>query len=316
MEHSISMWLIFLSLICGLLALDLGVWHRKQKAITVSESIKMSIVYIGLGLMFGLWVYYTSGYESAVSYLTAFLVEKSLALDNVFVILMIFSFFAIPPKYQHRVLFWGIFGVIILRTIMILLSAKLIQEFSWVLYIFSFLLIVTGIKMLIFMHKKIDIQNNYFLKFLLSNLNMTKEIKNEDFFIIKKDNNGKSKIWVTPLFVSLLMIEIVDLLFAIDSIPAVFAITTDTYIVYTSNIFAILGLRALYFALAAVIQKFTYIKPALAIILIFIGSKIFVADIFNIEKISPIISLSITIMLLSGGVLLSLYKEHNMKKSS
>ncbi len=311
MEHPLWMWASFLILISILLALDLGIWHKTQKTITISESLKMSMFYIALALLFGLWINYSLGHESAVLYLTAFLVEKSLALDNIFVISMIFSFFAIPLKYQHRVLFYGIIGVIVMRTIMILIGAKLIHEFAWLLYIFSAFLIITGIKMLVFMHKKFDIQNNFFFQFLTKHLSITKELNGENFFITQKDVDGKSKLLVTPLFIALIMIEIIDLIFAIDSIPAVFAITTDAYIVYTSNIFAILGLRALYFALSAVIAKFTYIKHALALILIFIGSKIFILDILGMEKIPVLISLTITTFLLIGGILFSLYKNYN-----
>lgn len=313
MEHPLWMWASFLSLISFLLALDLGIWHKTQKAITITESFKMSVLYIALALLFGLWIHYNLGHESAVLYLTAFLVEKSLALDNIFVISMIFSFFAIPLKYQHRVLFYGIFGVIIMRTIMILIGAKLIQEFDWLLYIFSAFLIITGIKMLVFMHKKLDIENNFFFRFLTKHLNITKELHDEKFFLITKNDNGKSILWVTPLFIALVMIEIIDLIFAIDSIPAVFAITTDAYIVYTSNIFAILGLRALYFALSAIIAKFAYIKHALALILIFIGSKIFMMQIFALH-ISAVTSLSITILLLASGIIMSLFKGDDYKK--
>jgi tellurite resistance protein TerC len=230
-------------------------------------------------------------------------------MDNVFLISLIFTYFAVPPIYQHSVLFWGILGVIILRAIMIGLGATLVAEFSWTLYIFAVFLIITGIKMLYIGDKLPDIENNPILKFLRRRFKITPELHGQKFFVKKiDDKTGKVTQWVTPLFICLLLIEVVDLIFAVDSVPAIFAITTDPYIVYTSNIFAILGLRALYFALSAIIHRFKYLKVSLALILIFIGSKIFVADIIGMEKFPASISLGVTLTLLIGGVIFSLYK--------
>jgi tellurite resistance protein TerC len=212
-----------------------------------------------------------------MQYFTGFFVEKSLAMDNVFVISLIFTYFAIPRIYQHRVLVWGILGVIVLRGIMIGLGAALINQFDWILFIFGAFLLITGIKMLVIADKEPDIAGNPILKFLRKHLNVTDELHGEKFFVKGPDPKGCGKLvrFATPLFLALVLIEFADLIFAVDSVPAIFAITTDPYIVYTSNIFAILGLRALYFALAAMVHRFHYLKYALSLVLIFIGAKIF-----------------------------------------
>jgi tellurite resistance protein TerC len=228
-------------------------------------------------------------------------------MDNVFVIALIFSFFAIPRQYQHRVLFWGILGVIGLRAIMIALGATLVSQFSWVLYVFGAFLIFTGIKMWIIADHMPDIANNPLLKFLKRHMRLTDSLRGNAFWVRESDPaTGKLELFATPLFLALVLVEFVDLIFAVDSVPAIFAITTDPFIVYTSNIFAILGLRALYFALAAMIHRFKYLKYALALVLVFIGSKIFLVGI--IGKVPPVISLSVTFGLIAGGVLVSLWK--------
>jgi tellurite resistance protein TerC len=310
------MWVSFASLVLVLLALDLGVFNRKSREISIRDSLIASAVYIALALAYGVWIWNTLGAQSGSEYFTGYLVEKTLSMDNVFVISLIFTYFAIPPAYQHRVLFWGILGVIVLRAIMIGVGAALVAEFSWVLYIFAAFLIATGIKMLLASHEPPDIANNPILKFLRGRLNITDTLHQEKFFVRQPDPvSGRPVTWVTPLFIALILIECVDLIFAVDSIPAIFAITTDPFIVYTSNIFAILGLRALYFALAALVDRFKYLKQALALVLIFIGSKVFIADLFGLAKIPPAVSLTVTLGLIVGGVVFSLYRTRQTVKT-
>ncbi|MDU9414541.1 TerC family protein [Pseudomonas sp. zfem005] len=301
------LWLVFFAVVFALLAFDLGVLHRDNREIGVKESLLLSAGYITAGLLFGLWVFFQKGGDASMDYLTGFLIEKSLSMDNVFLMAMIFSFLAIPREYQHKVLFWGIMGVIVLRAVMIGLGAALIHEFSWILYVFGVFLAITGVKMLF---SKVDdhpdLENNALVKFLRRRMRVTDSLHGQRFFVRQADATGKTVFWATPLFLALVMIECADLVFAIDSVPAIFAITQDPFIVYTSNIFAILGLRALYFALAALIHRFAYLKYALALVLVFIGTKIFLVGI--IGKIPAVISLSVTLGLLVGGVLLSLYK--------
>jgi tellurite resistance protein TerC len=268
------------------------------------------VFYIGIGLLFGAWVWWEFGADSGFNYLTGFVVEKSLAMDNIFVIAMIFAYFKTPAIYQHRVLFWGILGVIILRGIMIGLGAALVSRFEWILYIFALFLIYTGVKMLFAKDDNDgDMSENAILKFLRGHLRITDKMHGHDFFIkLENPASGKLQLFCTPLFVALLMVEFADIIFAVDSVPAVFTITTDPYIVYTSNIFAILGLRALYFALAAMIKRFHYLKYTLSLVLVFIGSKIFISDVFEWYHFSSLQSLSITILLLASGVFFSLWK--------
>lgn len=303
------MWLSFVGIVVTLLAFDLGILHKEHRQIEVGESLILSGVYISLGLAFGAWVWWYLGSELGMAYLTGFVVEKTLALDNVFVIALIFSFFAVPPKYQHRVLFWGILGVIVLRAIMIGLGATLVAQFGWVLYIFAAFLIVTGVKMLLLGDKPPALADNALVAFMRRRFNVTDEHHGERFFVRKPHpENGKPVWFITPLFMALVLIEIADVIFAVDSVPAIFAITTDPFIVYTSNIFAILGLRALYFALAAMVDRFHYLKYALAVLLVFIGSKIFVADALGLAKIPPAASLGVTFSILLVGVVWSLWK--------
>ena len=299
-------WLSFIGIVIALLAFDLGVLHRKTHEIDVAESLWLSAGYIAMGCLFGAWVWWYLGSEPGMQYFTGFFVEKSLAMDNVFVISLIFTYFAIPRIYQHRVLVWGILGVIVLRGIMIGLGAALINEFDWILFIFGAFLLITGIKMLVIADKEPDIAGNPILKFLRKHLNVTDELHGEKFFVKAPDPNGSGKLvrFATPLFLALVLIEFADLIFAVDSVPAIFAITTDPFIVYTSNIFAILGLRALYFALAAMVHRFHYLKYALALVLVFIGGKIFYNQFYG--KLDPLISLSVTFALLLGGVIVSL----------
>jgi tellurite resistance protein TerC len=304
------LWLVFISIVIGLLVFDLGVLHREQREIGVTESLLLSAGYITAGLLFGLWVWQVKGVDAGMDFYTGFLIEKSLSMDNVFLMAMIFSFLSIPRKYQHEVGFWGSLGVIVLRAIMIGLGAALIAEFSWILYVFGIFLLLTGVKMLF---SKVDahpnLSENLLVKFLRKHMRVTERLHEGRFFVRQADASGKSVVWATPLLLALVLIECADLVFAVDSVPAIFAITQDPFIVYTSNIFAILGLRALYFALAAMIHRFAYLKYALALVLVFIGGKIFLVGI--IGKIPAVISLSVTLGLLLGGVLLSLWKTRD-----
>ncbi|MFK4076929.1 TerC family protein [Ectopseudomonas khazarica] len=307
------LWLVFIAVVISLLAFDLGVLHRDNREIGVRESLLLSAGYISAGLLFGVWVFFQKGGDASMDYLTGFLIEKSLSMDNVFLMAMIFSFLAIPRQYQHKVLFWGIMGVLVLRAIMIGLGAALIHEFSWVLYLFGAFLFFTGVKMLFSrLDDAPDLQNNLLVRFLRKHLRVTDGLHSQRFFVRQDDGNGCRVLWVTPLFLALILIECADLVFAIDSVPAIFAITQDPFIVYTSNIFAILGLRALYFALAALIHRFAYLKYALALVLVFIGTKIFLVGI--IGKIPAAVSLSVTLGLLVGGVALSLYKTRGQSQ--
>ena len=304
------LWLSFFAVVIALLAFDLGVLHRDNREIGIKESLLLSAGYISMGLLFSVWVLFQKGGDASMDYLTGFLIEKSLSMDNVFVMALIFSFLAIPRQYQHRVLFWGILGVIVLRAIMIGLGTALISQFDWILYLFGAFLVLTGAKMLFSrVDDEPDLANNRFIKWLRNHLRVTDRLHGQNFFVRQPDASGRRVLWITPLFLALILIECADLVFAVDSVPAIFAITQDPFIVYTSNIFAILGLRALYFALAAMIHRFAYLKYALALVLVFVGSKIFLVGI--IGKIPSVISLSVTIGLLAGGVLVSLWKTRN-----
>ena len=307
----IWMWGFFLLIVVVLVVFDLGILHKKDEEIGVAASLKLSAFYITAGLIFGLWVWYKMGAPSAMLYYTGFLVEKSLSLDNVFVISLIFTYFAIPRIYQHRVLFWGIIGAIVLRGIMIGLGSSLVQSYHWVLYIFAAFLILTGIKMLLpEKDGDTDLSDSKIIRFLKARMRVTDELHGEHFFIRQSDpkSGGRVVLWATPLFLTLCMVEISDVIFAVDSVPAIFAITTDPFLVYTSNIFAILGLRALYFALSAILARFEYLKYALALVLVFIGSKVFLGEFVFDGKVPALLSLSITFGILAVGVIYSLYK--------
>ncbi len=308
------MWFGFIGIVVALLAFDLGILHRDNHEIGVRESLALSAVYIAMGLGFGGFVWAQLGSQAGIEYVTGFIVEKSLALDNVFVIALIFTYFAIPRQYQHRVLFWGILGAIILRAIMIGFGAALVTEFHWVLYIFAAFLIATGIKMLWLGDKESDLGDDPVVKFMRRKFKVTEQLHGQNFFVRQADQRtGRLVTYVTPLFLAMVLIEIADVIFAVDSVPAIFAITTDPYLVYTSNIFAILGLRALYFALAAILHRFAYLKQALAILLVFIGSKIFVADLLGWEKFPASWSLGVTFAILASGVLYSLWRTRPTK---
>lgn len=303
------MWGAFLAVVLFLLVLDLGVLHRTDKEISVKQSLRLSAFYISMGLLYGLFVYRQLGVESAQDYYTGFIIEKTLSMDNIFVISLVFSYFSIPRQYQYRVLFWGILGVIVLRALLIGLGAELVHQFSWALYVFAAFLVYTGVKMLIGSDDEHDISKNPIIRFVKKYLRVTDELKGNRFFLRQLDaNTGKRALFATPLFMALVTVEFVDVIFAVDSVPAIFAVTTDEYIVYTSNIFAILGLRALYFALSAMLHRFAYLKYSLSAVLIFIGGKVFYPLISGGEKVPSALSLSITVLILAMGVVYSLHK--------
>jgi tellurite resistance protein TerC len=308
-------WLTFAAIVGTLLMLDLGVVHKDEREISVRESLLLSAGYIGVASLFGLWIWLSFGAESGAEFFTGFLVEKSLSMDNVFVIALIFTFFAIPRYLQHRVLFWGILGAIVLRALMVSLGATLVHQFSWILYVFGVFLAVTGVRMWRMADHQPDIGHNPVLRLLKRYLRVTPDLEGRAFFVTRSDPaTGQSVYWVTPLFLALCLIEVIDLVFAVDSVPAIFAITDDPFIVYTSNIFAILGLRALYFALAAMIHRFKYLKYALALILVFVGTKICLVGL--VGKTPAWISLSVTSGLLVGGVLVSMWKTRGTSAST
>jgi len=296
------MWVIFGAIVLLLLYLDLFVFHKHSEEPNLKSTINLCIFYVAIAFIFGLFVIYEQGSEQGMLFFTGFMVEKSLSLDNIFVISVVFSSLGVPRKYQHRVLFWGILGALVMRAILILVGETLVSNFHWVLYVFSAFLIYTGIKMILeSQEKETNFENSRLYKFVNKYFHVTSKIEGEHF-VVKKSG----KHYITPLFFALIIIETMDVIFALDSIPAIFLITQDVFIVYTSNIFAILGLRALYFLLAEAVHRFAYLKYALSIILIFIGSKIFLPYIGI--KISSTTSLVVTFSLILLGIFISLIK--------
>lgn len=309
-------WAAFLVIVIALTAFDLGILHKEDRELGISESLKLSAFYIGVAMLFGVWVWFARGEQSGMEYFTGFFIEKALSIDNVFVISLIFTYFAIPAKYQYRALLWGIMAVIILRGLMIAGGAALLAQAYWVLYIFAAFLIVTGIKMFFAGDEPMDVGKNPVIRWISTHMRVTKELHQQRFFVkVEDEKTGKLVRAATPLFLALVVINLADLVFALDSVPAIFAITTDTFIVYTSNIFAILGLRALYFALAAMVHRFHYLKYALAAVLVFIGSKIFVTDfLLGGGKLPAWISLGVTFGLILAGIFYSLWKTKGQEE--
>ncbi len=300
MEINIWFWVAFKGFVLLMLALDLGVFHKKLHVVSVKEALIWSGIWIFLALCFNGFIYYVFGETKALEFFTGYVIEKALSVDNIFVFVLIFSFFQIPAIYQHKVLFWGIIGALIMRIIFIFAGIALLEKFHWTIYLFGAILIFTGIKMLFDKDKKIEPDKNPVIKFFKRFFPTTNDLHGDKFFI--KQNQ---KTLATPLFVALIMIEVTDLIFAVDSIPAILAVTQDHFIVYTSNVFAILGLRSLYFALANIIERFKYLAVGLAIILVFVGIKMVIIDFFKI----PIhFSLLIIFLILTSSVLFSLVK--------
>lgn len=301
------LWIGFILLILFLLALDLIVFNRKPHEITIKESLGWSLFWIVLALIFNVGVYYWYGHISALQFFTGYLIEKSLSVDNLFVFLMIFSYFKVPSKYQHKVLFWGILGALIFRGIMIALGAALITHFHWILYIFGIFLIITGVKMGMERGtREVHPERNIVVRFFKRILPITAGFHEEKFFI-----RIHGKIYATLLFVVLLVIETTDIVFAIDSIPAIFAITHDPFIVFTSNVFAILGLRSLYFALAGIMDLFYYLRIGLSIILTFVGIKMVIIDILPIPTL---LSLAVVASILSISIIASVIRNKRKKQ--
>ncbi len=298
-----AMWGIFGVVVLALLFFDLFIFNRKNEVPNFTHTLVLCILYIAAACVFGVFVMYEEGVDKGMDFFTGFLVEKSLSLDNIFIMSLVFASIGVPRQYQHRVLFWGILGAIVMRALLIYVGEALISNFHWVLYIFSAILVYTGVKMLVVKHdEEPDFEESRVFKMVSKIFHVTGKIHGEHFFV---KENGKH--YITPLFFALIVIETMDVIFALDSIPAIFLITQDVFVVYTSNIFAILGLRALYFLLEAVVHKFKYLKPALAIILVFIGLKIFIPKLFGIE-LEAWHSLTVTFGLLFAGIGFSIYK--------
>ena len=306
-------WGAFLAIVVVLTAFDLGFLHKEDRELGIAESLKLSVFYITVALLFGVWVWFERGETAGMQYFTGFFIEKALSIDNVFVISLIFTYFAIPAKYQYRALLWGIIAVIILRGLMIAGGAALLAEAYWVLYLFAAFLVFTGIKMFFAGDEPMDVGSNPVVLWISRHMRVTPDLHGQKFLVkVQDEKTGKMVRAATPLLLALVVINLADLVFAVDSVPAIFAITTDTFIVYTSNIFAILGLRALYFALAAMVHRFHYLKYALAAVLVFIGGKIFVADLLlGGAKFPAWVSLGVTAALIAAGVAYSLWKTRD-----
>jgi tellurite resistance protein TerC len=304
MDTSIWLWLGFNGFVIVLLALDLGVLHRKQREIGIAEALWLSLAYVLMALAFATGIVWSRGEQAGLEFLTGYLIEKSLSLDNIFVIALIFGHFAVPAQYQHRVLFWGILGALAMRALLIWAGAALITTFHWIVFVFGAFLVLTGIKMLLASNAKPDLAQNRLVLLARRFLRITPDYHGEKF-AVRRDG----VLWFTPLFLVLLLVEATDLIFAVDSIPAIFAVTQDPFIVYTANVFAILGLRALYFALVGIIHRFHYLKYALSLVLVVVGAKMILNG-FAGEKVVPTeIALAITGVLIFGSIVASLLRK-------
>ncbi len=294
MENTTLLWVGFNVFVLLMLALDLGVFHRKAHEVKFREAITWSAIWIVLALIFNGGVWYYFGEVKAVEFLTGYIVEKSLSVDNIFVFVLIFTSFQVPTMYQHKVLFWGVLGALIMRIIFIFAGVALITKFHWIIYVFGIFLIYTGIKIAKDKGTKVDIENNFLVKYLRKFIPVTSDYHKSNFLV-----KLNSKWHATPLLLVLILIEVTDLIFAVDSIPAILAITKDPFIVYTSNVFAILGLRSLYFALAGSLKYFTYLHYGLALILVFVGIKMLISEFY---KLNPFLSLGIIGLILAGSI--------------
>jgi tellurite resistance protein TerC len=305
MSEEIILWGSFSLFVIGMLALDLGVFHRKSHSVSVKEALTWTAVWIALAMLFNLFVYHYFEKEAALEFFTAYVVEKSLSIDNIFVIIMIFSYFRVPDAYQHKVLFWGIFGALVMRLIFIFAGIELIHKFHWLIFVFGGFLIVTGARMIFGEDKPMDPEKNPIVKLVRKMFPVTESFEGDNFFVRRNH-----KLWATPLFIVVMLIEATDLIFAVDSIPAIISISENPFIVYTSNVFAILGLRSLYFALAGIEKYFTYLKYGLATILVFVGIKMVIADFY---KIPVEISLIIISFLLAISMIASVLVKGDKK---
>jgi tellurite resistance protein TerC len=300
MPEGIWLWVGFNVFVLAMLALDLGVFHRESHEVSVPEALRWSAVWISLALVFAAGVWHFRGGEDATKFVTGYLIEKALSVDNIFVFIMIFAYFKVPALYQHKVLFWGIIGALVMRAACIAAGITLLKQFHWLVYVFGTFLIFTGIKMVTSHGKTMDIANNPALKFFRRLMPVTDDFHGDKFFI-RRD----AKLWATPLFVTLLFVEFSDLIFAVDSIPAILAITSDPFLVYTSNVFAILGLRSLYFALAGIMNLFHYLHLGLSAVLVFVGAKMLASEWY---KIPAGYSLLIIATILGASVVASLMR--------
>lgn len=313
MEKTLLIWIVFFVSVIVMLVIDLGIGHRKAHKVSIKEAAMWSVIWISLGLAFSVFIWYEMGRQPAVEYLTGYFIEKSLSVDNIFVFIMIFAYFKVPAAYQHRVLFWGIIGALVMRGIMIWLGAALIHKFAWIIYIFGAFLIFTGIKMLIVKDEGVNPETNPLVKLTRRLFPVTQDYVQEHFFV-----RVNGILHATPMLLVMVMIGFSDLIFAVDSIPAIFAITKDPYIVLTSNVFAVLGLRALFFLLSGIVEKFEYLKLGLSIILMFVGVKMVIAE--KLYKIPPEISLAVVFLILTVSIVASILKKsgeigHNKPES-
>jgi tellurite resistance protein TerC len=307
MDDTLILWAGFNLFVLGMLALDLGVFHKRSEEITVKNALGWTAVWITLAMCFNFFIYSYFGKQQAIEFFTGYIIEKSLSVDNIFVIIMIFSYFQVPPSYQHKVLFWGILGALVMRVIFIFAGIELIHRFHWLIYIFGGFLIITGIRMVIARETEIHPEKNPLVRLFRKIFPVTTSFEGDNFFVRL---NGK--LWATPLFVVVILIETTDLIFAVDSIPAILAITEDPFIVYTSNVFAILGLRSLYFALSGIEKYFHYLKYGLATILVFVGVKMCIADYYKIPiELSLGIIVSVLIISILASVIFPKKKLEN-----
>ncbi|MDO9261545.1 MAG: TerC family protein [Flavobacteriaceae bacterium] len=306
MVVDIYVWIGFLLFVFLMLALDLGVFHRKSHEVKIKEALIWSAVWISIAMIFNYGIYVYMGEVKALEFLTGYVIEKSLSIDNLFVFIMIFTYFNVEPKYQHKILFWGILGALIMRAIFIFAGVALINKFHWIIYIFGAFLIFTGIKMLFHKDEKIDPEKNPLVRLFKRFMPVTATSHGDKFFV-----KIGLKTFATPLFVVLLLVEFTDLIFAVDSIPAILAITNDTFIIFTSNVFAILGLRALYFALAGITQYFHYLKYGLSAVLVFVGVKMTIVDIYKVPIIYSLLTI-LAIIVISIVVSLMFPKKENL----
>ena len=294
--NSLWGWIGFNLVVLAILALDLGVLHRREQKVSVKEAATWSAVWIALSLSFALAIYLTMGKESGLEFLTGYLIEYALSVDNIFVFVLIFSYFEVPEKYQHRVLFWGIIGALLLRGMMIVAGSALVTRFSWTLYIFGAFLLITGIRMAL---QKDEVAYNPnrdpVLRLTRRVIPVTSEYRGDSFFVRETAADGRTRVQATPLFIVMIIVNTTDIIFATDSIPAIFAITRDPFIVYTSNICAVLGLRALYFLLAGVVDKFVYLKLGLSIVLIFIGLKMLLEAFIHIPIMASLAAVGVVL---------------------
>ncbi len=295
------LWGGFTLVVLGLLTLDLYVFHRKAHEVRIKEAATWSVVWVALALLFNAGVFIWFGRQKGLEFLTGYLIEKALSVDNIFVFLVIFSYFAVPAKLQHRVLFWGVLGALLSRALFIVLGATLLQRFHWVIYIFGGLLLFTGAKLLFQREGELHPERNPLFRLFHRLVRTVPDFRGSRFVVIEQ-----GKLYATPLLLVLVAIEATDIVFAIDSVPAIFAITTDPFIVYTSNIFAILGLRALYFVIAGAMGRFHYLNVGLALVLAFVGAKMLLTDLY---KVPIVVSLGVIVTLIIGSMVISLVRR-------